>query len=305
MFWSSYSKDDSSFETWRNKEVKLTALHTLSLLSHSKVGNTVKLFSYQKIVHNLPVGVSLVDADEVYPADVAFDALQRGHFISHVADLVKLRDASLNSGIVIDMDAVILRQFPDRGFLCSMPAKFTGAFAPRWGEAHPPLTVVNNSWDGKALSAFPASVDDSMRHYIYNISKTIEEKLKDKPKTGTENWNYMIWALKAIPNQKNEYHVFPPLYTCPVPAWLSKGKCYSLESPTRFDGKTKLFGYRMPSIKEILTTSFCVQHFFESVFKGDNRTGQGFWSIVKEGSLLAAEAEHVVGKEWRDVLNES
>lgn len=304
MFWSKYD-GETSLEEWRNQEIELTALHSLSLKSHERLNNEVTLFTYQKIKNKVPSNIKITDANEVYDASKVLEYLMRGHSIVKIADLVRMREASLNTGVILDLDAVMLRKFPDKGFLCSMPAKMTGAFAPQWGDAHPPLTINDGSWDGKALSNLPISVDERMRHLMFNIYKIVEDALGKKPGKSSKAWNYPMWELKKIPQIDKSYHVYPPIYTSPISGWLSKGNCYSLEHPTRLDGKTELFGYRMPSIDEILNTSFCVLHFFESVFKGASDTGQGFWDTVHEQSLLGREAEFILGKDWRQILNES
>jgi hypothetical protein len=303
MFWSNYS-GEQVVEEWRNKEISLTALHSLTFRAHEKLGNPVKLFTYQKINYEFPENVEVIDAHEVYDVQQVLEYLKSGHSIVKIADLVRMREVSRNTGVIMDLDAIPLRKFPEEGFLCSMPAKMTGAFAPQWGDAHPPLTINDGSWDGKALSNLPISVDKEMGQYLYNISKIVEETLAKKPSKSSKAWNYPMWELKRIPQLNKKYHVYPPLFTSPVPAWLGKGKCYSLESPTRLDGKTELFGYTMPSIDTILNNSFCVLHFFESVFKGSDLTGKGFWDTVPEECLLAREAEYIVGKDWRKVLSE-
>jgi hypothetical protein len=96
--------------------------------------------------------------------------------------------------------------------------------------------------------------------------------------------------------------VYKPLYFCPLPAWLGKEKCYSLESPSRLDGKTELFGHTLPDINEIFEKSFIVQHFFESAFNKSSGVDNDFWETLKDDCLLANEAKHIFGKDWRSIL---
>lgn len=300
-FWSRYSKDiDTSIELWLDREIELSELGKLSLLSHARLGNEVILYSYQKIVSKLPDNVELRNADAFYPAFLAYDALQRGQKICYVSDLIRLLHVGNYTGVLIDLDAVVLRKFPGTGFIGSMPTKVTGGFALKWGKSRPPLKIKDNSWDGKALITLLVSVDDTMKEYMLKIATIVLEKLGGETMKGFEGWNAIRRELEKIP-----VNILHPFYTCPVPPWRGKNMCYSLESPTRLDGRTTLFGHVMPSIDSILDKSLAIQHFFESSFRGEYRTGKGFWDTVKEGSLLAREAEYILGKDWKDKLNES
>jgi len=306
LFWSLYNKEiDLDGDMWVNRIASLSPLHYLSLISHLKNGNEVHLYSYQQI-KNLPTGIILKDADEILPKEFAYNALLSGHSIAHISDIIRLTVASENQGVVIDMDAVVLRPFPKQeGFFASMPAKQTGGFAPKWGNSHPPLIINDNSWDGKALSAFPMGVDKKMAPYIRNLVYSIFTTLSRPPEGNSKAWNYVLWTIKKLPSLDKKYIVYKPLYFCPLPAWLSAGKCYSLESPTRLDGKTELFGHTLPSIEQILDNSYVVQHFFESAFQKAKLTEDDFWLTVKDGSLLAREAEFIMGDDWRKLLYEA
>ena len=300
-FWGRYDPElDTSEATWANRAVHLTELNKLALLSHKRLENEVILYTYQWIADSVPDNVEIRDAEELYDALEAYEDLVKGQRMCHISDIVRLRHVAMQTGVIIDLDTVVLRKFPEEGFIGSMPAKLTGGFAPKWGKAHPPLNIIDNSWDGKALIDFPVSVDTPMRKPMHVIARKIYDLLKGEVIKGFKGWNTICKELEKIPVK-----ILPPFYTCPVPPWAGKGKCLSLESPTRFDGETHLFGHRLPSVEEILEGSLAVQHFFESSFKGEYRSGEGFWGEVKEDSLLAHEAEYVLGKDWRNILNES
>jgi len=185
-----------------------------------------------------------------------------------------------------------------------MPAKLTGGFAPKWGKAHPPLFINDKSWDGKSLAAFPIKVSPAISREIALLSHKIMNTLIQKPKTDSKSWNYVIWTIKKLMSMDKKAKVYEPLYFCPLPAWLAKGKCYSLEAPTRLNGKTQLFGSTLPKITEILEKSFVVQHFFESAFNNSSGVKDDFWNELNEGCLLAKEAHHILGKDWRISLSE-
>ena len=204
------------------------------------------------------------------------------------------------------MDAIVLKQFPNvDGFFASMPAKQTGGFAPKWGKSHPPLYIHNNSWDGKALSAFPIKVSKKLAPYIENLSYTIMDKLSENVKKGSKGWNYIMWELKKLAKIDVNSPVFPPISFCPLPAWLSKGKCYSIEYPTRLKGYYFLFGFPLSSIFKIFKESYIVQHFFESAFQNAEKKGDDFFNKLQEETLLAQEAKYILGKEWKNILNEA
>ena len=306
LFWSKFDKDtDVSCEKWLAKEITISPFHLLSLYSHIKHKHNVYLFTYQKIKSKIPNGITIKDANDIYRSDYAFSALSKGHSIAHISDLVRLRVATAITGIVIDMDAVVINTLPDLdGFFSTMPAKATGGFAPHWGKSHPPFTIHDNSWDGKALSAFPLKVHKKMLPYITELYCKILGTLSKPPKKSTKAWNYVMWTLKEIARIEKDSKVFKPISCCPIPAWLSSGRCYSLESPSRLNGTTELFGYKLPSIDQILNESYIVQHFFESAFKQSKSVDKNFWLNVPNDCLVTKEAEKIFGNSnWREVLN--
>lgn len=300
MFWSSFSFEKTVGE-WADKEIDLFPAHHLTLESYKRLDRSVKLYTYQSIRNtNIPDNVEILSADEFYPKEDAFSALSRGHSIAHVSDLVRFAVAAKFTGAVMDLDAVVLRDLPDDGFFASSPAKLTGAFAPKWGAAHPPLYIGDGSWDGKALSDFPVGIDEDMRHFSFNLYKMIEGVLKESPEKGSKSWCFVMWEIQKNHEKLPTKKVYEPLYFSPLPAWLPKGKCYSLEYPTKL-GKT-LFGYKLPTIEEILSKSYCVKHSFDSVYKGVNYFKENFWDTVHDESLLGREARFVLGDDWRKLL---
>ena len=309
LFWSSIlDQSYNSHNDWRNSTIKLSSFHYLSLLSHIKFNNEVELYTYQNTDNtNIPSEIILKDANDIFPSEYAYNALIRGHSIAHISDAVRLIRASEINGVVIDLDAVVLNKFPDNvnnGWFASMPAKATGGFAPKWGNSHPPLTIHDNSWDGKALAMFPIKINDITKKYTQNSANKILKTLALPPaKESSHAWNYVMWTLKDIMKVNKNLTVYPPITFCPISGWLSSGKCYSLESPTRLDGKTELFGHTLPSIATIIQETITVQHFFESAFQKASQVKSDFWLNVKEGSLVSIEAEHILGNNWREILN--
>lgn len=306
LFWSTFNpSEDYSLKIWENKELKFSPFHKLTLQSHIKHNNEVYLYTYQYKNAKVPKGIIVKDANDVFPIEVMYTALHRGHSIAIVSDAVRLKVASEVNGIVLDMDAVVLKPFPKTygNFFSSMPAKMTGGFAPKWGKAHPPLTIHDNSWDGKALSCFPLKVGPSIKNDIYKLSNHIFFVLKQEPKKGSKAWNFILWSVKKLINKDKSATVYQPIYNCPVPSWLMKGKCYTLEYPTRLDGKTQLFGYTLPKAETILEKSYIVQHFFESAFSKSSMSEDNFWHTINENCFLAKEAEHILGNNWKKKLN--
>lgn len=302
LFWSEY-EPTMNYGKFINKKVKLSPFHILTLKAHEKLQNEVILFSYQDFETKLPKNVTLTHAGDIFPSKTAFSVLQNGHSIAHISDCVRLKYASQVMGVVLDMDAILLKKLPTEfGWFASMPAKKTGGFAPKWGKSHPPLTVHDNSWSGKDLAAFPIKVNKAMSRHIESLSHKIMHTLLDPPKKDSKSWNYVIWTLKDIMKKDSEFKVFPPISFCPVPAWLGSGKCYSIESPTRMNGKTTLFGHPLPKVQDIINESYVVQHFFESAFSKSRKVGNDFWMHLPSDCLLAKEAEHILGDKWRQVL---
>jgi hypothetical protein len=306
LFWSKYdSALDTSFETWFTREISLNPSHSLSLQAHIKQGHNIQLYTYQPIPQGLPDQVTVHDADLIYPANLAWAALCRGHSIAHISDLVRLRAASQQTGVVLDMDAIVINELPNvDGFFCTMPAKAEGGVAPKWGTAHPPFTVHDGTWDGKALSAFPIKVNKAMAPHISGLATWIETTLANLPKNNSKAWNYVLWTIKEMSREFPNCKIYPPIKGCPVPSWMPPGKCYSIESPTRLDGLNKIFGYQLPAINEILTESFIVQHFFESAFQKTHQslTPATFWYEIPANSLIGIIAQQIVGDRWRTIL---
>ena len=67
LFWSSYdSKEHTTYEEWIHSKAKLSPFHALTLLSQSKQGNNVNLWTYQSIDEkNLPSGIKVRNANEI------------------------------------------------------------------------------------------------------------------------------------------------------------------------------------------------------------------------------------------------
>jgi len=306
LFWSKFNKDiDTDFWKWKEREISLSPSHFLSLESHLKFGHDVHLYTYQKIRDELPGNVKVHDATKMYSVAFAWSALLRGHSIAHISDLVRLYASTLEGGLVLDMDAIIINELPDLdGFFCTMPAKATGGVAPQWGKSHPPFTIHDNSWDGKALSAFPVKVNKEMAPQIRKLAAKIWTTLGNSPKKDSKAWNYVLWTLKEMSREFKNSKVFQPIKTCPLPAWLSAGNCYSMESPTRLDGTNQMYGYTLPSIEQILNESFMVQHFFESTFQGaeQKQNKKMFWENVPDDCLIGKVARKTLGDNWKKCL---
>ena len=303
LFWSKYD-NEKSYTEWRSKKINVSPFHQLTLKSHRK--NKVILYSYQEFNKGqIPNNIEVKDADYYFPAEVAFQCLNNGHSIAHISDAVRLKSASENLGVVLDMDAVILKEMPkEEGWFATMPAKMTGGFAPRWGKSHPPIYIADKSWDGKALFNFPLKVSKDTSKHIESLSHKIMHTLLEQPKQDSKAWNYVIWSVKKIINYDKKAKVYQPISFHPLPAWLGKNKCYSLESPTRLNNETILFGYKLPSIKEMLKDSFMIHHFFESTFNKSKIVSDNFWLNVSKDSLLGKEAEYIVGEDWKIELTE-
>tara|TARA_Y100000593_G_scaffold94069_1_gene191463 strand:- start:2100 stop:3050 length:951 start_codon:yes stop_codon:yes gene_type:complete len=308
LFWSTFNDSNIDVNEWVNSTAKLSPFHFLTLKSHEKFGNEVELYTYQKIDNkNIPQNIVIKNADNIFPAKYAHNALMRGHSIAHIADAVRLKVASEKTAVVLDMDAVALKEFPqgdDIGWFASMPAKKTGGFAPKWGKSHPPLTIHDQSWDGKQLGAFPIKVNTVTKSHINNLSNKILKTLASNPSKNSNAWNYVIWTLKDIMKVNKNLTIYQPNIFCPVPSWLLSGKCYSLESPSRLDGQHKLFGYTLPAIDTIMNSSITVQHFFESAFQKSSQVKTDFWLTVKDGSLVSKEAQFILGENWKRELND-
>jgi hypothetical protein len=311
LFWSTFSREvDTVYEAWRNKPLELSAFHYLPLLSHVKFRQDVDLYTYQNVDASVvPKGITVKDASVYFPAEYAFNALARGHSIAHISDAIRLQAISDTKGVLLDCDAVMLKPFDadiDKGWFASLPAKVTGGFAPKWGNAHPPLTIHDNGqeiWDGRALSGFPMKASADSRRSVRALANKIMGKLAGPIGKGSKAWNYVLWDIKEIIKSDPLSVVYKPINFCPVPSWRVSGKCYSLEYPTRLNGNTELFGYKLPSIGDIFSKSTTVQHFFESAFQKAPKVEDSFWANVKSGSLVQLEAEYILGGDWRYILN--
>lgn len=293
LFWTEYNNTFTDVEKWRNHTFVPTELHQLAFQGHEKLGNTVELYTYQKLDVNFK-SIIIKDAHDIIDYRDAFASLQSGHSIAHISDAVRISRASDVNGIVLDSDAVPLRPFPEHNtWYSTMPCKKTGGFAPKWGKNKPPMKVHDGSWDGKELTAFPIKIGDSTKESFKQLSKSIIKLLKTNPKETSNEWNSVLWSVKQIANQDKEGVVFQPLYMCPLPAWLSANKCYSLEHPTRLNGKTELFGHVLPSIDEIMSKSYIVQHFFESAFQKGTEYKERSFAHLPDGCLLKKEYQHI------------
>ena len=296
LFWTVYNDTFENADQWRNFTFTPTDLHFLVFQGHEKLQNDVELYSYQKCKLDF-THIKLKDANDYIDYKEAFTALQNGHSIAHISDAIRMKRASEVEGIILDSDAVPLKKFPDQNsWFSTMPCKKTGGFAPKWGENKPPMKVHDNSWDGKELTAFPVKVGTNTKDKFNALAEQIISKLKQPPKQSSDEWNSILWTVKEIANNDTSATIYKPIYMCPLPAWLTAGKCYSLESPTRLDGKTELFGHIMPSIDEILSKSFVVQHFFESAFqKADEK--DIFWDSLPKSCLLKKEYIYINGEQ--------
>ena len=296
LYWSNLPKrcGYKSIEEWKNAELKFSPLHDLVFRSHERLGNKVELWTHQKITDFSYEGIEIKDASEIISHEIVYKTLEWGHSIAFVADAIRIKRASQVLGIVLDMDCVCLRSFPKHdSWFSTMPAKRTGSMAPKWGPKKPPMKVHDGSWNGKELTIFPIKIGKTTQKIMSEFADKIILKLQMKPRGGTDEWNSILWTVKAIANTDVTAKIYQPIYMSPLPAWLGSGKCYSLEDPTRLDGETELFGYPLPSINEILEKSYCVAHFFESAFQEADHIGIDQWNNIPENSLLAAEMDFI------------
>lgn len=284
-------------------ELRFSPFHDLVFKAHQRVGNTVELWTHQYVEPNSVVrqydNITIKDADAIIPYPVAMNSLSRGHTIAYISDAVRLKRAAEINGIVLDMDAVCLRPFPtDDSWFSTMPAKKAGVYAPQWGKDKPPMTVHDGSWDGKELTCFPIKVAPTTSQKISNLADKIIKKLEAEPKGSSDDWNSILWTVKAIANEDTTAKIHQPISFCPVPAWLSEGNCYSLESPTRLTGNRDIFGHTLPSVAEILENSYCIQHFFESAWNKADVISDELWNSILKGSLLYEECNLILGEEF-------
>jgi hypothetical protein len=304
LFWSEPLKDQDSLQDWLSTDITTSYFHELSMASYKKYKHPeheISLYTYQNIVNEIPDCITIKDASQYYPAEKAYEALSKGHSIAHISDLVRFRASLENDGLILDMDAVIVNPLPEdvKVFNSTMPAKSTGGMAIKWGKSHPPFIIHDGTWDGKALSVFPVKVHKDMFNEYNALADHIESTLSKEPGSSSKDWNYVMWEMKRIANENPEVKVYPPIKNCVVPGWKSKGNCYTLESPTPFDGSTSKFGFVFPHYDEVLKEAYIIQHFFESAFKNSSLKGESFWSDIKPGSLVHMEADRIFGKNWK------
>lgn len=296
LYWSNIPErcGYKTINEWKESELQFSPLHDLVFKSHERLGNDVELWTHQKITNFAYKGIIVKDASSIISHEDVFNGLAWGHSIAFVADAVRIKRASETLGVVLDMDSVCLRPFPKYdSWFSTMPAKKTSSMAPKWGPNKPPMKVHDKSWDGKALTAFPIKIGASTQKIMSRLSDKIIQKFKIKPRGGTDEWNSIIWTVKAIANNDTTAKVFEPLYMSPLPAWLGIGKCYSLEDPTRLDGETELFGHKLPSINDILENSYIVAHFFESAFQDADHIEKDRWDSISENCLLYREMKFI------------
>lgn len=303
LFWTEYNNTFTDVEKWRNHTFIPTELHKLAFQGHEKLANQVELYTYQRLDVNFK-SIIIKDAHDILDYRKAFDALQKGHSIAHISDAIRIKRASEVNGIVLDSDAVPIKKFPEHEtWYSTMPCKKTGGFAPKWGESKPPMKVHDGSWDGKELTAFPIKIGNSTKEQFNQLAENIFKLLKTNPKETSNEWNSVLWTVKEIANRDVNGVVFKPIYMCPLPAWLSANKCYSIESPTRLNGKTELFGHKLPSVNEIMSKSYIIQHFFESAFQ--KGTEKKSWTLndLPLDCLLRKEYLHIHGEKMENKLN--
>lgn len=303
LFWAS-NNVDKGYSEWLNTKPRLSPLHILSLKAHERIGNPVKLYTYQKlnIKKELPKNIEIKNAEEIVPSVFVYKALRSGHSIAHISDLIRILAAVKYSGIILDMDAVALKPFPGLDtFYSTGFAKKTGGVAPSWGEANPPIKIHDDSWDGKALLNFPAKISEGNKKYFLELVDKIYKKINQKARPRTINsWNYVMNGLNKVVESDKKGVVFQPNIFTPVPWWSSKKGCYSVESPTRLNGKTYVYGVRLLSMDEIFKGSITVQHYFESVCRYQKIKSS--LDFVREGSLLFHEMRYILGDNWRDAI---
>ena len=71
--------------------------------------------SYQSFDDSVPIPTEIIieDANQYFPAEDAYSALKREHSIAHISDLVRLRSAIEHEAVVMDIDNIVLRPFPE------------------------------------------------------------------------------------------------------------------------------------------------------------------------------------------------
>ena len=301
LFWSNIPSDFgyTNYQDWENSELKFSPYHDLVFKSHERLNNDVELWTFQQVTNFPYKNITIKNANKYINTEFAFNCLNMGHSIAFVSDAIRLKRASEVLGIVLDMDTVCLKPFPKyNSWFSTMPSKKTGGFAPKWGKNRPPMIVHDGSWNGKELTAFPLKVSLNTKKQIDCLADKIIAKLAQKTKRTSNEWNSTLWTIKTIADQDTTAKVFEPIYMSPLPAWLGKGKCYSIESPTRLTGDTVLFGHRLPSIDEIFEKSYVVAHFFESVWNNADLLSAENWGKLPIDCLLSKECELILGSSY-------
>jgi len=299
LFWTNPPKDQT-YKEWSESPLKFSYFHELVLKAHEKLGNKVQLWSYQK--GNIPYeNIELLDANRVFSRIQAYESLKSGHVVAILSDAVRIMQASAEKGIVLDMDAVAIKKFPNYdSWFATAPVKKTGGLALKWGKNNPPFNT--KEWDGKALPAFPLKISENNSKEFTKLAVNTFDKLtkpasvfsKNGERIKTDSTFKILQTAKKIADKDPESKIFEPIYMCPFSWWLSAGKCYSLEEPTRLDGNSTVFGYKLPSIKEIFNKSYVIQHFFESSFKTDIFKTSDFFKRLPKECLLAKEYDYIM-----------
>lgn len=303
LFWSN-NINGKSYSDWINSKAVFSPHHALALLSHTKK-NAVNLITYHKQTQIKADNITVIDADNYLNNNFAYASLLSNNNIAFISDYVRIQSSLENCGIVLDMDAVSINDFPDvDGFMATLPAKKTSSMAIKFGKTRPIIKVHDKSWDGKALSSFPTKPSPKSKELFNALLNKIKYYLQVQ-NTKNVNWNFVMHGLQEITARCDDMMAFPPITFGCIPAWKKAGNCYSLDSVKIFNGKTEKFGYRIPSITEIFKESCVVQHFYESAFKkADINYSPYFWKKLDSQTFLAHEAEHVIGQNWRSILTD-
>jgi len=303
LFWSN-NIDGRSYEDWVNSKAVFSPHHALSLLSHTK-RNAVNLITYHKQTEIKTENLTVINANDYFNDINAYASLSKNNSIAFISDYVRIRFSLKNGGVVLDMDAVSINDFPEvDGFMASLPAKQTSSMAIKFGKTRPAIKVHDQSWDGKALSSFPTKPSPKSKELFNALLNKIYYYLHVQ-NTKSVNWNFVMHGLQEITARCDDMMAFPPITFGCIPAWKKAGNCYSLDSVKIFNGKTEKFGYTIPSITDIFEKSCVVQHFYESAFKKtDINYNPNFWKKLHSETFLAHEAEQVIGSNWRSILTD-
>lgn len=302
LYWGRWKPDEyRTADEWRAATAFLSPLGRFALQSHLKLGHRVLLHSHQNVP--VPEGVDVVDAGEFVDPEFTFVALSKGCRIAYVSDLVRFRaGASRPQAVLMDLDQVMLNPLPkDQSFISSIPIRMTGILALKRRRDFK-LRSLDGSWDGNALCDFPVRVGSAVKQ-AFALADNVDELLS-RGKKGFKDCGAIMRDLRTL-QEDSSCNAHPPLRFSPCPPWGGRNRCPSLKSPTKFDGRTELFGYALPSVDQILKESSAVSHWFESSINDSELKDGSFWDDVPDGCLLAAECRHVLGCEWRSVLPHS